>query len=75
MVRPGLARRLTTLLVLVGSVALGAGGCVLAPVPVIADPVVVAPRPVIVAPRPYYGYYRGGYRHGYYGSHGHYWHR
>ena len=64
--------RAGALLLLLATVAVGASGCVLAPVPgpVVGPPVVVAPRPVIVAPRPYYypyrgGYYRGGYHRGY----------
>jgi hypothetical protein len=66
--------RAGALLLLLATVAVGASGCVLAPVPV-GPPVVVGPRPVVVVPsRPHYhyhggGYYRGGYHRGY----GHRW--
>ncbi len=78
MLRAGTLRRLGAGLVLVAAVAVGTGGCLLAPFPepvVVGPPVIVAPRPVIIAPRPrpyYYGggYYRGGY---YRGGHGHPW--
>lgn len=61
-------RRLAGVLVLMGAVALGAGGCVMVPAPpyVAGPPVIVVPRPpVVVAPPPVYGYHYYGYR--YYG--------
>jgi hypothetical protein len=76
MLRAGSLRRLSAGLVLVAAVAVGTGGCLLAPFPepvAVGPPVIVAPRPVIIAPYPYYrgGYYRGGY---YRGGDGRPWH-
>ena len=71
MLRAGAFRRLGAGLVLVAAVAVGAGGCLLAPFPepvVYGPPVIVAPRPVIIAPRGH-GYYRGGYHRGGDGRH------
>jgi hypothetical protein len=68
MLRAGSLRRLSAGLVLVAAVAVGTGGCLLAPFPepvAYGPSVIVAPRPVIIAPRPH-PYYHGGYYGGYY---------
>jgi hypothetical protein len=71
MLPAGALRRLSLSLLLAVTAAVGAAGCVLAPIPgpvAVGPPAVVVPGPVIIGPRPYYrrhyhGFYRGGYRH------------
>ena len=60
-------RRTVVTLLVIGSVAVGASGCVLVPGPgygyvAPGPPVVVVPGPVYHPRGHYGGYYRGGYR-------------